>query len=100
MELLDRRRRELDILAHCIWREVERFVPDEYSRDAFNAIYGAFVRNGALITTDAERERFGLESRDNQGWTFSERVKEDMLRTEAMQMLAAGVFAFKDGGLE
>ena len=62
-----------------------------FRRLFLDELIDALVRNGACWTTEEERKALGFDSRDQEGWTISDRIEEKRRMHEAMQMIAAGV---------
>ena len=71
---VDIRRMHLNMLANAIFKELEDLVDDR--RELHERIFAALARNGAMIISDNERAKLGLEERDEKGWTFSEKIEQ------------------------
>jgi hypothetical protein len=85
--LHDQRAYMVKMLASAIFREIQDIIPAEIDREVYGRIQDALYRNGVLLTTDDERAKLGLEPRDSQGWTYSERVQAKDRYIEAMASL-------------
>lgn len=84
----DLRRAKAMALTAALMEEVDDILPHETRRFFYNRLLTVLYNNGAAWTTDKERSMFGLESRDELGWTPSERVAEEKRRNDAMLMMA------------
>ena len=84
--LFDKRGARSQILAHEIFAEFEDLIPYESQSEAYHRLFDLFVKNGASITTDEEREAYGLEPRDGEGWTPSEMIAERRRREACSKM--------------
>ena len=80
----DKRAHKAQILTAEILREIEDIIPSENLKDVHYRLLDLFIKNGTALTTDKEREEFGLEPRDGEGWTPSERIQERIRMDAAM----------------
>ena len=75
-------------LTAAVFREIEGAVPCDDHREIHDKLLKLFHDNGWSIMTDEDRRDNGLEPRDDFGWTPSERVRHEQLRTQAMLQMA------------
>ena len=84
--------------AAALMMEIGDVLESDFDRNARRAVHDRLIdvlyRNGACFTTDEERQKIGLEPRDELGWTPSERVDYEKKRIEALQLMAAAPFVF------
>ena len=79
------------MLARALMDEIEYLVQNPIPVRL--VLEAALIRNGAFTITDEERASLGLEPRDADGWTPSERVKreqqrrDDLLRIQKIVMV-------------
>ena len=71
------RKNRMAQLAGAVMAELGKnpLFPKEYSQDVYEALAEVFYNNGAHIMTDQDRAYFGMEPRDEMGWTHSERLR-------------------------
>lgn len=88
LELVNLRRKRAGALAFALFREIDDLLPDDIRRDVYDRMARVLHENGAHVMTDKDRAELGLEPRDFEGWTPSERVQEETRRHEATMALA------------
>lgn len=59
-------------------------LPGNTRGEIYDRILWVLMKNGAHIWTDRDREEAGLEPRDSQGWTPSEKIQREKERIEFM----------------
>jgi hypothetical protein len=90
MKLPNLRQRRADRIAHELLAEIRHLnLEDRDWRLVRETLQDVLERNGAHIMTDADRAEMGLEPRDNEGWTPSERVKLEIEHRDAMMTMAS-----------
>jgi hypothetical protein len=91
--MINLRRRRMEVLVGAIMEEMRHAIPSEFLEDVHHALADVLFKNGAYIMTDADRSEFGLEPRDELGWTVSERVQAkrnmDITRLQMMDFIIA-----------
>lgn len=85
--LMNFRHQRASTLTSVLMEEIGDILPYETTKDVCNRIFHVLYQNGASVTTDEERARYGFEPRDDLGWTPSERVAEKRRELDAMQRL-------------
>jgi hypothetical protein len=83
-ERINFRREKAMAFTSIIMEEIDDLLPGDVQSLVFDRIFTVMSNNGAAWTTDHERALFGMEPRDNLGWTSSERVANERMRHEAM----------------
>lgn len=86
--MVDLRRRSADAISHALFDELRHLLPRDIERDVFRELWEAVYRNGTMIISDKEAERLGLERKDREGWTSSERVQMKLDREALMFQMA------------
>ncbi len=85
IERLNFRRARAQALAAALMDEVKDVLPGDFDQAAvYDRLLDVLYQNGAAWTTDEERRRYGLEPRDELGWTPSERVEWEQKKAEAL----------------
>ena len=85
---MDFRRGRAEALTAALMREVYDLLPESDHGRLARRFYEVLFNNGACWTTEEERVRLGFESRDELGWTPSERVKYEQARIDALTAIA------------
>lgn len=81
---LNLRHRRAEAMAHGIMKELDRFIPQLFQRDAFNALMDVLCQSGVEILTDFDRHQMNLPPRDELGWTKEEIAAFEAVKLEAM----------------
>src|SRR5690554_1087736 len=80
------RRRRAEALTAALMCEIDDVLP-EYDREAVRArMLKVLHDNGAAWVTDEDRRAMGLEPRDGEGWTPSERVAARQRELQILMM--------------
>ena len=88
IEMNNLRRMKALAFTDALMLEIEDLVPSVDREAICRRIYDVLYENGASWTTDAEREKMGLEPRDERGWTPSARVQFEIDRRNALLSLS------------
>jgi hypothetical protein len=76
----DYRRRRADFITAAVMQELnelfEASAQFDLQRAVRDRLWTMFDRNGFSIITDEDRAAMGMETRDDLGWTPSERIQE------------------------
>ena len=86
-ELPDKRLAHISALVHAITTELEEFIPYEVRETFCVRLEDVLFKNGMMLMGDDERAALGLEARDSQGWTYSERLQAKMDMRNALIMM-------------
>lgn len=92
----DLRRRHADAISNALFDEIRHLLPRDIEADVSRTLWEAVYRNGTMLINDREAERLGLERKDRQGWTASERVKMEQDRVAEMYAKANSVYHLKE----
>ena len=78
-----RRNHERKITA-ALFSELADILPQDIYEEVYNRIQSAVETNGFMIISDRDRSELGLEPRDVNGWTPSERMQQKRNELDAL----------------
>ena len=89
------RRHRAKHMAAAVMQEIKDFIPGETLPDVHDALIKCFDRNGLSLINDEERAHLGLEPRDDNGWTPSERLQSERAYLDAMLAMSQQIIIAK-----
>ena len=87
--IFDLRRRSADAISHALFDEIKHLLPSDIQSDVARELWEAIYRNGTMIISDKESQALGLERKDQQGWTSSERVQMQLDKIALMTQMVS-----------
>lgn len=85
----DLRKHEAQAIGYAIFDEIRELLPREVEKEVHERLLYTLYRNGVMLVRDDERDKLGLEPRDDKGWTPSERISLERDRISAMARMSS-----------